>query len=82
MKRLLIVLMLCLVLTGTAFAEAEFKGSYLMATASATGNYYNFGSALSAVVNKVTGANLTVTATGGSTENARLLGERENEFAM
>ena len=84
MKRFLISIML-LVLVGTAAvcsAEPEFKGSYLMATASATGNYYNFGSALSAVVNNVTGANLTVTSTGGSTENARLLADKENEFAM
>ena len=76
------VFIIILSFIGTAFAEPEFKGSYLMATASATGNYYNFGSALSSVVNNVTGANLTVTSTGGSTENARLLGEGENEFAM
>ena len=74
--------LLVLTIAGTALAEPEFKGSYLMATASATGNYYNFGSALSSVVNNVTGANLTVTSTGGSTENARLLGDGENEFAM
>ena len=74
--------LLVLAMVGTALAEPEFKGSYLMATASATGNYYNFGSALSSVVNNVTGANLTVTSTGGSTENARLLGDGENEFAM
>ena len=34
------------------------------------------------MLNNATGANLTVTSTGGSTENARLLGEGENEFAM
>ena len=67
---------------GAFGAEPAFSGSYLMGTGSATGNYYNFGSALSAVVNNVTGANLTVNATGGSTENARLLGAGENEFAM
>ncbi len=59
-----------------------FKGDYLMGTGSATGNYYNFGSALTSVVNKVTGASITVNATGGSTENARLLGEEDNEFAL
>lgn len=62
--------------------EATFSGSYLMGTGSATGNYYQFGNAVSTVVNNVTGANLTVNATGGSTENARLLGSGENEFAM
>ena len=51
-----------------------FTGSYLMGTGSATGNYYAFGNAVCTVVNNVTGANLTVNATGGSTENARLLG--------
>lgn len=53
-----------------------------MGTGSATGNYYNFGNAVCTVVNQKTGANLTVNATGGSTENARLLGAGENEFAM
>ncbi len=62
--------------------EEHFSGSYLMGTGSATGNYYAFGSALSTVVNQATGANLTVNATGGSTENARLVGSGDNEFAM
>jgi len=53
-----------------------------MGTGSATGNYYAFASAMTSVVNNVTGANLTVNATGGSTENARLLGSGENEFAL
>ena len=72
--------------TAAEAAAAEklegFSGSYLMGTGSATGNYYAFGNALSTVVNRVTGANLTVNATGGSTENARLLGSGENEFAL
>lgn len=59
-----------------------FSGSYLMGTGSSTGNYYAFGSAVSTVINQVTGANLTVNSTGGSTENARLLGSGENEFAL
>ena len=63
-------------------AEAGFSGSYLMGTGSATGNYYQFGNALCTVINNITGANLTVNATGGSTENARLLGSGDNEFAM
>ena len=57
-----------------------FTGSYLMGTGSATGNYYAFGNAVCTVVNNVTGANLTVNATGGSTEYARLLGSKENEL--
>lgn len=63
-------------------ATQGFEGSYLMGTGSATGNYYNFGNAVCTVVNAATGANITVNATGGSTENARLLGSGENEFAM
>ena len=59
-----------------------FSGSYLMGTGSATGNYYAFASAMTSVINNVTGANITVNATGGSTENARLLGSQENEFAL
>ena len=85
-KRLLAVLlavMMVLSLSAVAFADGSgFTGSYLMGTGSATGNYYNFGNAVCTIVNQVTGANLTVNATGGSTENARLLGSGENEFAM
>mgnify|MGYP004444837367 FL=1 len=54
-----------------------------MGTGSATGNYYNFGSAVCTVVSqKLDGTNITVQATGGSTENARLLGSGDTEFAM
>lgn len=67
---------------GSGSADPTFSGSYLMGTGSATGNYYQFGNAMCTVINNVTGANLTVNATGGSTENARLLGSGENEFAM
>ena len=62
--------------------EAGFTGSYLMGTGGATGNYYAFGSALTTVVNDVLGCNITVNSTGGSTENARLVGSGENEFAL
>lgn len=65
-----------------AESEPTFSGSYLVGTGSATGNYYNFGNAMCTVINNVTGANMTVNATGGSTENARLLGAAENEFAL
>ena len=84
MKKFLAMLLAAMmVLSLTAIASADgFSGSYLMGTGSATGNYYNFGNALCTVVNQVTGANLTVNATGGSTENARLLGSGENEFAL
>ena len=83
MKRLFISLLIFSSLfAGTALAAPEFKGSYFVATANATGNYYNFGSALSSVIKNATGANLTAVSTGGSTENARLLGEGKNEFAM
>lgn len=53
-----------------------------MGTGSATGNYYSFGSVISQVVNSYTGSNITVSATGGSVENVRLLGSGENEMAM
>lgn len=65
-----------------ASGESGFSGSFLMGTGSATGNYYQFGNAMCTVINRVTGANITVNATGGSTENARLLGSGDNEFAM
>lgn len=67
-----------------AFAAAAwaFSGSYLIGTGSATGNYYQFANAVCTVVNSKTDANITVNATGGSTENARLMGSEENEFAL
>ena len=77
---LLLTTILCLSLC--TITSADFSGAYLMGTGSATGNYYNFGSAMCSVVNQVTGANITVNATGGSIENARLLGALENEFAL
>ncbi len=89
MKKLLSVMLMlmisvCLFAGGSSEekSEAETGGSYLMGTGSATGNYYNFGSVLAQVVNTHTNTNLTVTSTGGSVENARLLGSAENEFAM
>ena len=82
-KFLALLLAAMMVLSLTAIASADgFSGSYLMGTGSATGNYYNFGNAMCTVINQITGANLTVNATGGSTENARLLGSGENEFAL
>ncbi len=92
MKKLLVFLLILLI-TVSLFAggtkeagsssETEMSGgSYLMGTGSATGNYYNFGSVLAQVVNSKTSTNLTVTSTGGSVENARLLGSGENEFAL
>ena len=66
-----------------SFAETpKISGSFLMGTGSATGNYYAFGSALAQVVNRHTGANITVSSTGGSVENVRLLKKAEIEFAL
>lgn len=63
-------------------ADKKINGSFLMGTGSATGNYYNFGSVLARVINAHTGSNITVSATGGSVENARLLKKEENEMAL
>lgn len=66
-----------------AFAEVpKISGSFLMGTGSATGNYYAFGNALAQVVNQHTGANITVSSTGGSVENVRLLKKADIEFAL
>lgn len=66
----------------SAPAEHKVSGSFLMGTGSATGNYYSFGSVLAQVINSHTGSNITVSATGGSVENARLLNSGENEMAL
>lgn len=63
-------------------ADHKISGSFLMGTGSATGNYYSFGSVLAQVINSHTGANITVSSTGGSVENVRLLKKGENEMAL
>ncbi|MDY4032587.1 MAG: TAXI family TRAP transporter solute-binding subunit [Pyramidobacter sp.] len=63
-------------------ADHKISGSFLMGTGSATGNYYSFGSVLAQVINSHTGANITVSSTGGSVENVRLLKRGENEMAL
>ncbi|MDX9800541.1 MAG: TAXI family TRAP transporter solute-binding subunit [Spirochaetia bacterium] len=80
MKKIFIVLLIASLSTAV-FAQAK-GGSYLMGTGSATGNYYSFGSVLAQIINSKTTTNITVTSTGGSVENARLLGSGENEFAL
>lgn len=72
-----------LAFSGSAFAAPKLiSESYLMGTGSATGNYYSFGSVLAQIINSHTGANITVTSTGGSVENARLLKKFDNELAL
>lgn len=63
-------------------AEPSYTGAALMATGSATGNYYAFASAMTGVVNPVLGSSITVTSSGGSTENARLLASGEAEMSL
>ena len=62
--------------------EHKISGSFLMGTGSATGNSYAFGSALAQVINRYTGANITVSSTGGSVENVRLLKKADIELAL
>jgi TRAP transporter TAXI family solute receptor len=92
MKKTVIVMVAALlVVQGAVFAgggkdasggDKAVTKSYLMATSTATGSYYSFGSVMSQVISTHTNINLTVTSTGGSIENARLLGSGENEFAL
>ncbi len=83
MKKIFAALCACAVLGGAAFAaDGKVNGSFLMGTGSATGNYYSFGSVLAQVINKYTGSNITVSSTGGSVENVRLLKKEENEMAL
>ena len=63
--------------SGEPQANTTISGSFLMGTGSATGNYYAFGSVLSQIINSHTGSNITVSATGGSVENVRLLSSGE-----
>lgn len=84
MKKLLaLVLVAVMALSMVAIAdEPSISGDYLVATGSATGNYYAFGSAMCSILTGATDATLTVQSSGGSTENARMLGSGETEFAL
>lgn len=76
------LLILCLAL---AFGmEALAKDTKLLfATGGVAGTFYPLGGAISQVLNqKVPGLNVTVQATGGSVENARLLGTKGAEVAL
>ncbi|MDO4494076.1 MAG: TAXI family TRAP transporter solute-binding subunit [Clostridia bacterium] len=81
-KFLALALAAVMALSGAAFAEPTIEGDYLVATGSATGNYYAFASAMCGILTSKTPATLTVQASGGSTENARMLGSGETEFAL
>ena len=67
---------------GKTEEDSGFNGNWIIGTGSSTGNYFNFGSVLCDVVNEVTGANIAVCSTGGSTENARQLGTGEIRLAL
>lgn len=85
MKKAILVLMMflfCVTSAAATSGEALASASYLMATSSATGNYYRFGSVLAQIISAKAGVSITVTSSGGSIENARLLGSGENEFAL
>ncbi len=78
----LFLLIICLVVGfGTESPAKDTK--LLFATGGVAGTFYPLGGAIAQVLNhKIPGLNITVQATGGSVENARLLGTKGAEVAL
>jgi hypothetical protein len=60
----------------------QVKGDFVLATGGTSGTYYGFGGAVSQVLNKATGSNITANSTGGSVENIRLVSSGEADFGF
>lgn len=88
MKKILLALtIICLVssmsfATGKAeVATTDTKG-LVMGTSGMTGSWYPVAAAISTQVKKYTDTVITVQASGGSTENIRLMKQKEYQFGM
>jgi TRAP transporter TAXI family solute receptor len=81
-KRLIMSLVLCAVLIFAAEGNAE-KFNLLFASGSVAGTFYPLAGAIAQVWNKnIPDLNVTVTASGASLENIRLLGTKKTEIGL
>jgi hypothetical protein len=83
MKKVAIVLTLCVAMLGLASAAMAGEAKLILATGGTAGTYYPYGGAMSKIWNsKIPGMNVTAQATGASVENVRLINKDEVELAM
>ncbi len=78
-----VFLLMLLLVFGFTSAGLAAEAKLLFATGGIAGTFYPLGGAIAQVWNqKIPGLNVTVQATGGSVENARLLGTKGAELAL
>ena len=91
MKKTLAILMaaaLLLALAGcgsakpAAPAAGKVDADYIYATGGTGGTYYPLGGAISGIINKYTGSNITVNSTGASVENCRLISKGDADMGF
>jgi len=83
MKKVAIVLTLCVAMLGLASAAMAGEAKLILATGGTAGTYYPYGGAMSKIWNsKIPGMNVTAQATGASVENVRLMNKDEVELAL
>jgi TRAP transporter TAXI family solute receptor len=83
MKKALLILAACFMVTGIASAAAAADVKMVLATGGTAGTYYPFGGGMAKIWNsKIPGMNMTAQATGASVENVRLVNRGEAELAI
>ncbi len=82
-KVLLVLLVIVSMTSGLGGEGLAKEAKLLFATGGVAGTFYPLGGAIAQVLNqKIAGLNVTVQATGGSVENARLLGTKGAELGL
>lgn len=81
MKKLLVVLLLSLLVLGSAFAGGSSE-KIRMATGGTTGTYYAYGSAVGQILSAKTEVPVIVQSTGASKANIQLISSGEVELAV
>jgi TRAP transporter TAXI family solute receptor len=60
----------------------KVDADYIYATGGTGGTYYPLGGAISGIINKYTGSNITVNSTGASVENCRLISSGDADMGF
>lgn len=82
MKKILALLMTALMLF-SVYACTASEGDLILTTGGTGGSYYPYGGAMATVfTDNIEGIKVTSTASGASTENARLLDKKEADLAI
>jgi TRAP transporter TAXI family solute receptor len=65
-----------------AASAGKVDADYIYATGGTGGTYYPLGGAISGIINKYTGSNITVNSTGASVENCRLISSGDADMGF